>query len=235
MSATETQGAASAERPVEPAAPATARSLERVLGELGATLDRAFATQPPRRVPAVGRWALLPVLAVAAAGAAVGGYVLTRTAEVRTAQPLPALRGVVARASGGAVRWELAATPCSSAGGGFQLAVATADGSERTACASAVAQPASAFYDQAAGVALVFGTAPAGTRRVLIVESGGGAASAAVRRLHGAVAGVVGGRAVAGVAFVADMSLAQTVTALTAYGEDARLIEACNELRCVAP
>jgi hypothetical protein len=230
MSATETHGAGCAGRPLGPAGPANARSLERALGELGAALDGAFASHARRRGVGVGRWAL----AVAAAGATVGGYALTRPAQVRAARPLPALRGVVARARGGPVRWELAATWCSPAGGGFQLAVATADGSERTACASSVGRPASAFYDQGAGVALVFGTAPAGTRRVLIVESGGGAAGATVRRVRGTAAGVPGGRVVR-VAFVAYMSLAQTVTALTAYGEHARLIEACNELRCVMP
>jgi len=233
VSATRTQGAASAGGSLEPAAPAAARSCDDILGELGAVLDGAFATHAPRRAISVGRWALA-LLALAAAGTVVGSYALTRAAPLPTARPLPALHGVVARAGGG-VSWELAATLCGpGAGGGFQLAVATADGSQRSACARSVAQPASSYYDQPAGVALVFGTAPAGTRRVVIVESGGGAARATVRRLHGAVAGVLGGR-VQAVAFVADMSLAQTVTALTAFGENARLIEACNELRCVAP
>jgi predicted PP-loop superfamily ATPase len=79
------------------------------------------------------------------------------------------------------------------------------------------------FYDQRENTALVFGIAPSGTTKVVVADSGGAQSTA---KLASARSSAV---------FVVSMAIAHTATALTAYGRGQRLLEACNERRCVAP
>ena len=72
--------------------------------------------------------------------------------------------------------------------------------------------------------ALVFGTAPAGTARIEVARSGGGASTDMTVREISRVAG-------GGVFFVGEIPFAQTATAITAYGSGSRLLEACSEQR----
>ncbi len=228
MSATDTSSVAQVERqgaqaPAEAAA-TSGRAVSQLLDELGSALDLAFAEQ--RRPFRLGHaCAVAAVLLAVAAG--VVALVLARQTAPRALRAIPAVEGLVARGSSDGVAWALAVNACPSPKGGYALSLFTGEGSSTTPCAGA-ARPASTFYDQAANVALVFGTAPAGTARVAVAGSGGGSSTGVIVRQVSPAFG-------AGVSFVGEIPFAQTATALTAYGVGSRLLEACSEQRCVTP
>ncbi len=228
MSATDTTAAAPVDRqgaraPAE-AAPTSPRAVSQLLDELGSALDQRFAERrrPYRLAHAC---ALAAVLLAVAVG--VVAFVLARPAAQGAPKAIPAVQGLVARGTTDGVAWALAVSSCTAPNRGYAVSLVTGNGSSATPCAG-VARPASTFYDQAANLALVFGTAPAGTARIEVARSGGGASTDMTVREISRVAG-------GGVFFVGEIPFAQTATAITAYGSGSRLLEACSEQQCVAP
>ncbi len=207
-----------------------ARPVDQLLGQLGGALDDAYAR---RRQPR--RWVRDPRLLAAVVLATATGMLagaLTRPAPAPTPGTIPDAPGLIARGTTAGVAWGIAVRPCAGRGDGFVVSLLTADAATSTGCAPA-ARPVSTLYDQAANVALVFGSAPAGTARVEVTRSGDGESATAIAA-HGPLPASLRS-AVGVVLFVGEISFAQTATAITAYGAGSQLLEACNEQRCVAP
>jgi hypothetical protein len=228
VSATDTSPAALAEKqgaqaPAE-AAPASNRTVSELLDELGSALDLTFAERRRRfGLPRAGA----VVAALLAVAVAVAAFTLARPPARGAPRAIAAVKGLLARGRTGGVAWALAANPCTASNGGYAVSLVTSDGSTTTPCAG-VARPASTLYDQVANVALVFGTAPAGTTRIEVAGSGGDRSNTTI---VGQAAPVAGGS----VFFISELPFAQTATAITAYGSGSRLLEACSERQCVAP
>ncbi len=228
MSATDTSSAAQAEKqgaqaPAE-AAPTSGRAVSQLLDELGSALDVTFAERrrPFRLAHACAVAAVLLAVAVG-----VVAFVLARPTARGAPSAIAAVKGLVARGTTDGVAWALAVNSCTAPNGGYAVSLVTSNGSTTTPCAG-VARPASTLYDQAANVALVFGTAPAGTARIEVAGSGGDPSTDMIVRQTSPVAG-------GGVFFIGEIPFAQTATAITAYGSGSRLLEACSEQQCVAP
>jgi hypothetical protein len=229
VSATDTSSATRAEEqgaqaPAAQDAPTSGRSVSQLLGELGSALEVSFAARR-RRFGLAHACAVAAVLLAAAVG--VAAFALARPTARVAPRAITAVKGLVARGTTDGVAWALAVSSCPARNGGHAVSLVTGYGSTTTPCAG-VARPASTLYDQAANVALVFGTAPAGTAKVEAAGSGGDPSTdTIVRQIPPAGGG--------GVFFVGAIPFAQTATAITAYGSGSRLLEACSEQRCVAP
>ncbi len=212
-----------------PATPADA-PLDVLIGELGDSLDSAFADRArarPRRARAIAAIALL------VAALSTSAWLLSRPpggADVAT--PPPRATGIVARGISAGVAWALAVRGC-AARGRFALALVTTAGSSATACGATTSRPATTFFDETHAAALAFGVVPAGTQRVQVGASGGGQVATRIARLVPRSGSATPSRGA--VVFVARIPYGQIATATTAFGAASRLLEACNQRRCVAP